>query len=327
MSSDDFSSFSLSGTYSAQDAARLASGGGGFSSANFTDAEDSRPPSAFFEDLGGSHNPLKGIVQQAATRHILEVAPIHPSPLFGPTNWRKRLRELMLHQDEQLIGFLMKPIQDQPLLARVKKVLHRYSERQDIEPSAIRPVAALFSDISGEILIKQEIDEKLQTRGSSSYSELCSQVTCLIEMYKETGEKILETENKMISQLEEMDKIQQRIGTMFELKTNSAMKDLTLAMETYCKTAFQDLKIEDLYKQLLYLYKKSLLLRDAIQLARLGSQSSGSEPKCAICLNESVSFAIVPCGHTFCNACVKRMYTDCSICRGKIKDRLKLFFS
>jgi len=37
--------------------------------------------------------------------------------------------------------------------------------------------------------------------------------------------------------------------------------------------------------------------------------------------------AIVPCGHTFCGGCAKKQNTNCYICRGQIRERIKLYFT
>ena len=45
---------------------------------------------------------------------------------------------------------------------------------------------------------------------------------------------------------------------------------------------------------------------------------------CPICLHQSVSFCIIPCGHCLCKTCIKKV-KDCPMCRGKIKKTQRLF--
>ena len=47
--------------------------------------------------------------------------------------------------------------------------------------------------------------------------------------------------------------------------------------------------------------------------------------KCSICFNNTISHCCVPCGHTYCNKCINKT-NNCYICRGIIRNKIKLFF-
>lgn len=322
MASEDISHFSLVGGYDS----------GPFAPANFQDAEDSRPSGAHMESLGGTQDAIQGIVQQTLVRHITEAVPSQTSPQLSSythqNNWRKRLREMMIRQNETVLSFLYRPPSDHPTVGPVEQALRRYAIRQDVEFGAVRTFKNLLEDCSGTSLgiIASEIETCISAKGTSSLPQLRSQVNSLLELYKETGEKLLDCENQLKLRLEKMDKIQRRVSIMMELQTNEGTQDLVQAMETYLSFAFKDMAIESQYKQLLFLYQKHMALREAIQIFKTGSQLA-SEPLCPICITEPVGMAIVPCGHTFCQTCAKRMMTECGVCRGRVRDRLKLYFS
>ena len=306
---------------------------GSFAPANFQDAEDSRPSGAHMEALGGNQDAIQGIVQQTLVRHITEATPPQTSPQLTSysthqNNWRKRLREMMIRQNETVLGFLYRPPADHPVIGPVEQALRRYSLRQDVEFGAVRSMKQLL-DCSGSStsgLIASEIETCIAAKGASSLPQLRAQVNGLIELYKETGEKLLDCENQLKLRLEKMDKIQRRVSTLMELQTNEATPELVDAMEKYLRLAFRDMGIETQYKQLLFLYQKHISLREAIQIFKTGSQLA-TEPLCPICITESVGMAIVPCGHTFCQTCARRMMTECGVCRGRVRDRMKLYFS
>ena len=321
MASDDMASFSLLGGYDA----------GSFAPANFQDAEDSRPSGAHMEALGGNQDAIQGIVQQTLVRHITEALPPQGSPQLTSysthqNNWRKRLREMMIRQNENILGFLYRPPSEHAVVGSVEAALRRYALRQDVEFGAIRTFKSLLEDCSGNTqgLIASEIETCLAAKGTSSLPQLRSQVNGLLDLYKETGDKLLDCENQLKLRLEKMDKIQRRVSTLMELQTNEGTPELVGAIEKYLNFAFQDMTIEQQYKQLLFLYQKHLSLREAIQIFKTGSQIA-SEPLCPICITESIGMAIVPCGHTFCQTCARRMMTECGVCRGRVRDRLKLF--
>jgi hypothetical protein len=302
----------------------------GFASANFQDAEDTRPSSAYLEAFGGPDS-INSIVSQSLSRHISEVTPNTTSPQLGSyttniNNWRKKLKEMMIHQNESILDFLFKPVTEHPTLGPVEMALRRFSVRHDIDVNNIKTVSELCSDISGADIIQKEIHDRVLQKGKSSISELRGQVSSLIDFYKETGEKVLECENQLRMRLDKMDKLHKKVSVVIELQKNDSTEGLIRAMDEYIKTSFNDMGIDTYYKQLIYLYQKHLALREAIQLFKTGS-SLPTEPTCPICLADSISYACVPCGHTFCGGCMRRMSSECGICRSKIRDRLKIFMT
>jgi hypothetical protein len=300
-----------------------------FASANFTDAEESRPVAANLEALGGN-DAIHGIVTQTIARHLAEVVPAATSPTLTSyttqiQNWRKSLRDMMIRQNESVLGFLLKPSSEHPVIGPVEQVLRRYAVRQDIDYSGIKTMKQLLTDISGSPTIQQEISACISAKGPSNLLELRTQVMGLIDLYKETGERLLECENQLKMRLEKIDKIQKRVAIVIELQKNDATMELVKAMENYLKVSFRDIGIESHYMNLIYLYQKHIALREAIQLFKTGSQVL-TEPTCPICLGDSVATAIVPCGHTFCGNCAKRALT-CYVCRGTVQNRVKLYFT
>lgn len=321
--SDDMQEFSLLGGLS-------TTAGGTYASADFQDAEENRPAGASLESLGGNQDSIQGIVQQTMHRHLTDATPPQTSPSLTSfntqtNNWRRRLREMMVRQNETVLGFLHLPSTDHSTIGPVERALRRYAIRQDIDTSQIRSLKQVLTDVSGHQVIVEEIEARLQSKGPSSLTQIKEQVNTLIDLYKETGEKLLECENQLKMRLEKMDKLQRRVATMMDLQTNEAMPNLLKATEEYLKIAFHDMGIEQQYKNLLFYYKKHTALREAIQIFKTGHLAT-QEPTCSICLTDSICMAIVPCGHTFCLNCCRRMM-ECGICRTRIREKMKLFIS
>ena len=155
--------------------------------------------------------------------------------------------------------------------------------------------------------------------------EIRSQVNSLIELYKETSERLMDAENQLKMRVEKMDKIQKRVSIVMELQTNEATPELVSSLEKYLEVTFRSMEIESFYKSVIYYYQKQMALRESIHLFK--TTNVVNEPLCPICLTDSVSTAISPCGHTFCSTCSKKMPMECGVCRGRIRDRLKLYFS
>lgn len=306
-------------------------GGMSYASADFQDAEVTRPDAVNMESLGGNRDAIQGIVQQSLTRHLTEALPQSASPSLTSystqtNNWRKKLREMMIRQNETVLSFLHRPPADHATIGPVEQALRRYAIREDIDTHAIRPLKQLLIDISGAHQIQEEIETLLATKGHSTQVQLKAQVNALIELYKDTGDKLLECENQLKLRLEKMDKVQRRIQSVMELQTNEATPDVVAALEHYLQISFRDMSVENLYKNLLFLYQKHIALREAIAVFKTGNQIV-NEPVCPICITDSVSTAIVPCGHTFCSSCARRMAMECGVCRGRIRERMKLYFT
>lgn len=307
---------SLGGSYGSQ-----------YASANFEDAEDSRPSGSYIEALGGGGEPIQGIVQASMARHLREslpgVSPSLSSLSAHTNNWRKHLREMMVKQNETVLAFLTKPSVEHNIIGPVEMLLRRYAIRQDIDNNAIKTFQQVCD--ASQNTIQEEIAACVATKGSSSISEIKAQVNVLLEFYKETGNKLLDAENLLKQKVEKMDKVQKRVATVIDLQTNEATPELVASLEKYLTVSFRDMDIESQYKSIIHLYQKHIALRDAIQLFKASNVTQ--EPLCPICLHDSIATAISPCGHTFCSTCAKRMSTECGVCRGRIRDRLKLFFT
>jgi len=289
----------------------------GFAPADF-DTTGEYTSGYFFERLPGSEG-IQEIVSQSLSRHVTEGVQ-KPSP----SNWRKGLREMMLAQTESVIEFLVKPSVDQAILGRVEGLLLKYSLRCEVDTASIKSLAELLDESPGSI--EKEIETLLTEKGGSTLANLKDQMGALIDLYKETGERVLEYENQVKLRIDKVDTLHKQVSSILQLKVNDATEGLVDGMTKYLQTTIHDLNIEPFYKTLIGLYKKHMVLRDAIQLFRTGA-SLPSEPVCAICLTDSISYAIVPCGHTFCVTCCRRMVHECSLCRSKIRDRLKIYIS
>lgn len=47
--------------------------------------------------------------------------------------------------------------------------------------------------------------------------------------------------------------------------------------------------------------------------------------KCTVCYENEVTHCLMPCGHTFCDACSKKLQKKCFACNGEVKTVTKMF--
>jgi len=143
-------------------------------------------------------------------------------------------------------------------------------------------------------------------------------------MYRESADEIVRQDTILQSRLVAFDKVQIRVLALSELQVNEDYEPMALASEAYLKRIFNENSLEPIYKALIEAYRKFLLLRDIVHLRRLGD-SIESQPLCNICFEESIQFTVTPCGHTYCGTCVRKQFVNCYVCRGPVKERVRLF--
>lgn len=93
------------------------------------------------------------------------------------------------------------------------------------------------------------------------------------------------------------------------------------------KTFFGKLKstYDDLHKDHNDKMSKSVQTLKSLKNIYKDIQSSSFGPICPVCLTHEVDTYLDPCGHTFCEKCVRSSH--CYICRLRIKHKNKLYFT
>lgn len=296
----------------------------GYSPADFQDAEETRPIELVLDPTGnGSNTPYTTVVQNTLQRHISEIREINPQPVVLQNSWKKKLREFMTSKNEDLLSFLSKRLPESSPISRVENFMKKYGRTE----SVLSNNKDKFLDISGEerVVFLDELEDQLQKSGKSKYLEMIQQVKFIMDSYRETGERIIFLDNMLKSKLDVLDKAVQKLTSVCSLGENPAFAPMVDSIQAYLNIIFDENKIEETYKELVLTYKRLLFLREALQFLWT-FEGAQREPLCAICFNESVQFALVPCGHTFCATCCKRQVMNCYICRVNVREKIKLFF-
>lgn len=297
----------------------------GFSPADFQDAEETRPTELLLDPTGnGISTPYSTVVQNTLQRHTQEIRENNPQPAPVQTSWRKKLRDFLMTKNEDLLSFLSKRLPETSPLYRVENFMKKYGRTESVLSNSNKDK---FLDISGmeRVLYLDDLEVQLQQHGKSKYVELIGQVKFMIDTYRETGERILHLENVLRTKLDLLDKTVQKLTGVCTLGQNQAFAPLMDSIQSYLNIIFEENKIEETYKEIILAYKKLFFLREALQFLWT-LEGAQREPLCAICFNESIQFALVPCGHTFCATCCKRQIMSCYICRVNVREKIKLFF-
>jgi Zinc finger, C3HC4 type (RING finger) len=295
-----------------------------FSPADFADADDTRPAAAIF-DIGGSGQtaPYSVAMNAILGKHSDEIRAKAASGLSLPNGWKKRLRDFMAKKNTDLLDFLNVNLSSHPTLGKGEQILRKFGS-PSVHPGhpSLRDIVL---DVSGADTIAALREDFRKLRTDDELKDFLGGVKFIFDQYREAGEEALRHEAILREKMATFDKIQSRISALFEIEPNEKFQPLMEATEAYLGHIFQMNQIEDTYKGLISAYRKFLVLRDVVLMMRT-IQSTENEPVCCICIQEAVQFTITPCGHTFCQTCVRKQSGSCFFCRGPIREKIKLFF-
>ena len=296
-----------------------------YSPADFDDADDLRPLAAVF-DIGGNGNSTpyttagNGLVQ----KHLDEIKQKLAASLALPSGWKSRLREFLSKKNTELLDFLKLSITSHPSLGKGEAVLKRFG---NVTINAKHPsIRDLVLDVSGSDRVAEIETILVGMRTDNSIKNFTECIRYIYDEYRAAGEAALVAEGTLKSRLATLDKLQGKVVALLELDPTSAYQPLMEASESYLSTVFDKNQIAEAYESLIEAYRRFLTVRDVVMMMRV-VPSNENEPLCTICLEEPVLFCVSPCGHTYCNSCIRRQVGACFMFRTPIKDKIKLFFS
>ena len=294
----------------------------GYAPADFADSEMTRPSETYLDS--GSQAPAtifsSAILNTQAT-HFRDVRDRQVNPVTYTQNWKRKIRDLFHHGNEEVLGFLAKPISSHPTLGPVEQLIRRYSKPDDErirDKTVLRDLVADLSGTNMNTMVEEVIGESLHS--------FVGKVHKVYDLYREILQETCQADIRLRNKVHALDKIQPRLVTLMELGSTENTAELERQIELYLKSIYDQNNPEEDYKASLQLYKKFLVVKELVGMLRL-SAGADREPICGICLNDTVLYAVVPCGHTYCDPCSKKQYTQCFMCRQTIRDRIKIFFT
>lgn len=297
-----------------------------------------------FGFLAGSASSYTSTVQNILTRQNSEIranVDITMQPLHQVA--RKRIRELIVKHNQLLLQFLVPDSKEDGSRGSTpsnpaKQTATLIRSAEDIFTRFGRDlplVDRISTQISQELnldcslnSVLRGLDSELQAVGASLSPslQLVQQIKWAFTHYKLVGEEVLRLEALLNQKTGVLDRLAERQNLVLNLKTNDALPPLMDAFGVYMGQIFVESNFEATYKELAEAYKRWNILRDIVALHQ-SVMTEIREPMCAICLAEPVTHAVAPCGHTFCTGCVRRLNITCYLCRGAVRERVKLFFT
>lgn len=292
-----------------------------FASVDFPDASEESM-------LGYSlENNYSIAINNALLKHVNEIKDKHQDITMSlEVIWKKRFREFLKVKNAKLIEFLSCKLKTHPLLNHSENFFQKFGQLNvNFNQQSMRDIVLDTIDAS-DISDNYDLNAVSMSYGYNSIPKYIEQTKFLMDRYKLVGEKILDKQSLLKVKLDSLDSIHKRLLGILGLTTNEHSNALMENIEKYVGKAYEDNTIDNDYNDIIECYREFMYLRDILRVIR-PIDIIEKEPLCSICFEETITTAFVPCGHTFCGTCIKKQTLNCSICRGQIRDRVKLFFA
>jgi hypothetical protein len=289
--------------------------------------EDSLPAISLDGAVPGIY---RSTITNILSKHCMEVKLVSEESVQTSAHIaKKKLKDLIAKHNNEIFSFMENPEKSPNILGTAETIFRRYGH----ELPSIRGTNRVA--MLKELHLNAEVDEALvefneglkkNMESGGGVEDFVRQMRWLITQYKNKGEEVLRLETNLFQKIDMLDKVNSRLPMITSLAQNDELGNVIDAFSKYAENVYQTAHFEENYKDLIQAYKKWNVCRQLLSFQNV-LRCDGSEPACSICLLEPISAAIVPCGHTFCGTCAKKQNTTCFICRGQIRERVKLYFT
>jgi hypothetical protein len=228
--------------------------------------------------------------------------------------WRRRWRDAVADENARLFRFLRSynEISDAEFLMHL----------QEIPPNSEwfrRHVDSVF-DLNGLML-------ELEIRLGIPYTTMRTAQHTAHDMYATVLRKLFDLEDKLNEKLKTIKNLSDSFEslTIIDLSGSEAAV-LQSAIVDYIRGVYRDSQIDIVYKEFINTYAEWQALRGLVLGNHVARSEASVGPLCSICTTERLTYALSPCGHTFCNNCAQRQHGMCYVCRSPVSSRLRLYF-
>jgi hypothetical protein len=290
-----------------------------YAPADFNDASEDQPTGATFDMTTPSYTmTLNSIIE----RNIENIEQTVPKSI----DWRKRFRDFLSAKNTELLDFLNVTLSSHPTIGKGDAIIRTFGA-SIITAQNSKILQNIIFDISGTKTIFEEINKDFKDLPITEdpISEFRTKIQYIYEQYRKTGDEILNYERLLKTKLEIFDGIHKNIINLLELDPTSCTEELKELSQKYMAEIFEKHRIQTTYNELIGSYQRFIVLREIISMMRV-TNSNENEPLCTICLERPVSHCVVPCGHTYCETCLKRQSTSCFMCRTPVRERVRVYF-
>lgn len=261
---------------------------------------------------------LSTVIRNCLQYYMNEIHEIVPDARDFLRIWRRRLRDILSNEGERYTRFLVRDNDDSNALSRHDRLLRELTS----------PMANTNSDWlrhnTSRIVNTNEMITEIERDLGVSLGAFDTGIRNTVTNYSSTVQEMFEIEKRLENKLEIIEQLHKWIHAMPVDRSEQSVQ-LQETLIEYIKTVYATQSIESDYKRFCHLFARFTTLRSL--LLPLQTSDTSISPLCTICTAERVTYAMIPCGHTFCNSCCQKQRWNCYICRTNIRERLRIYFS
>jgi hypothetical protein len=232
--------------------------------------------------------------------------------------WRRRLRDVIQKESDNLVAFLEKPAAEWPVSVHHSELV-RAMDTAGLSGSVESRITPVVDNEMVLNEINSELDVPLDTVRTNIHK--------MMDNYLKTIASLFELNHRIEHKLQQLDTLKKKLDTLSGLDDDGSeeLRTLQESILQYIQSRYVALNIQDDYIAFVKDYTKFQAYRSVL-LSTTGGANHHGNPLCSICTTERVTSALVPCGHVFCNNCSQKQRTQCYVCRTTVRDRLRIYF-
>jgi hypothetical protein len=276
---------------------------------------------------------LSGVVQESATslrvvvdltlQHHMNAAHGIVADERDPIRlWRRRIRDLVAHKNEETLSFLERSVEEWPGLQRHTTFLRTLAS-PTFNPSSdwmTRHVVPLVDCSGVRVALEDELGVSLESVSTSLFRSM--------DLYQASLSRLFSLNESIARNIAKLEELQRRLQGIAELGSDGGPEsaELQTSILSYVERCYESYGIGSDYRAFCTEYARFRALRSVIHPQQIAGDLRGA-PMCSICTTDRVTAALVPCGHTFCNSCAQKQRSVCYVCRCSVRDRQRLYFT
>ncbi len=285
--------------------------------------------------------PYESVFQNISAKHCADIKGALPRSITNNHSARNRLRDFLAQYNETLVANFVDRGRLSSSLSLAEHVFRKYGKGAQVqgplkELNLDCAIKDMMAEVDREILwvapspsfgSQTAPGETAAVPAPSETEKLIWRLRRIMELYRNTAISLMKAEETLKTRCESLEKLSSHLLLVASLPESESYADLLQVNQRYLEDIFQKTKVKEAYDDMIKLYKKWIICREVIT-ASVPSTAVNGAPLCSICLNEGVTHAMVPCGHTFCQTCTaSRQPVSCYVCRKVITSMVRLYFT
>ena len=232
--------------------------------------------------------------------------------------FKNNLKNLCVVENLKLLEGFVKPETDDANVINLLKLSNSLCA-EDFNPYATDVLKNIMIDLSGA---NMNYNDEL----GCDYDTFKNSLLSLNRIYLKSLDELFRADGDLNDAFIKIKAIFSKVNTILNLELNDATPEVYISLSKYIHATFSKYDLKGLFDKFINSRRRFIHYRGLL-VSRDSTEIKESGPLCSICLNESVTHALVGCGHTYCNDCSRKQLLNCYICRCKIRERIRIYLN